>query len=76
MYSFIVKQYYKVKSRGRYASPCQAMPQRTLALSPADVLSKNSDGTYMRISGACVRGIRVPDSDLIVCKQPLMMVVG
>jgi hypothetical protein len=76
MHSYQITQYYQVRSRAHYESPCRAMPDRKLVLSPADILTKITDGTYVRLTGAYVRGIRVPDADLVLRQQPLTMVVG
>ena len=76
MHCYQVNQYYTVKARAQYASPCSAKPDRKLLLSPSDVLARIADGTYVRLTGAYVRGIRVPDTDLILCHQPLTMVVA
>ena len=64
-YKFTINKYYKVKRTKSYPWPCSEYPKRKLTIFPSDVLTKSTDGTYMKHTGLGTFGHVIPGSDLI-----------
>ena len=56
--------YYKVKQDESYPWSCESDPNRKMDLFTDDVLQKNENGTYTKLTGICCCNIVIPENDI------------